>query len=296
MSHSLFPTDAEAQRLLVGPESVAWQFSSDARLNMVVLYPLLLQLAHPTVEAGVHDYSDFERRPWERLARTADYLNLLVYGGPAAASAGRRLRSLHKRFRGVRADGERYSALEPDAYAWVHATLIASFVDGHAQFGRPMRRDQVERFYREYRGLGRLIGVRERDLPGDWGSFRAYFERMVDSELTRTESTERVLRAVRHAAPAPVPLPGMLWQAARIPASQMIWIGGIGLLPPGLRRRLGIRWGPLDELAFRGLGAVARSCGPVLPESLRITGPAHLRRRREAIADGPLGGSDRAAA
>jgi uncharacterized protein (DUF2236 family) len=69
----------------------------------------------------------------------------------------------------------------------------------------------------------------------------------------------------------------------------MIWISGAGLLSPALRKRLGIRWTPLDDLAFRGLGAATRSCGPVLPESLRITGPAHLRRRREAIAHGPLG-------
>ena len=86
-------------------------------------------------------------------------------------TAGRRLRALHHGFRGVRKDGERYSALEPDAYAWVHATLIAGFVDGHAHFGRPMSGEQLERFYREYRGLGRLIGVRERDLPNDWAGF-----------------------------------------------------------------------------------------------------------------------------
>jgi uncharacterized protein (DUF2236 family) len=289
MSQSLFPTEAEVERLLVGPNSVTWQFTSDARLNLVMLYPLLLQVAHPTVEAGVSDYSDFEQRPLERLLRTADYLNLLVYGGQDAAPAGRRLRALHTAFRGVRKDGERYSALEPDAYAWVHATLIAGYVDGHAHFGRPMSRDQVERFYREYRGLGRLIGVRERDLPRSWKAFRTYFDRVVETDLTRTEATDRVLRAVRYATPAPVPMPGALWRVARIPTAQMVWLGGAGLLSPGLRKRLGIRWTPLDEVAFRGLGAATRSCGPVLPESLRITGPAHLRRRREAIAGGPLG-------
>jgi uncharacterized protein (DUF2236 family) len=288
MSQPVFPTETEVQRLLVGPDSVSWQFTSDARLNLVMLYPLLLQVAHPTVEAGVHDHSDFERQPWERLARTADYLNLLVYGGRAAADAGRRLRALHQDFRGVRPDGTRYSALEPDAYAWVHATLIAGFVDGHAHFGRPMDPAQRERFYREYRGLGRLIGVGERDLPSDWTSFRRYFVRVVDSVLTRTGSTDRVLRALRHATPSPVPVPDLLWRAARVPAARVAWLGGVGLLSPGLRRRLGIRWTPLDELAFRGLGAVSRASGPVLPESVRITGPAHLRRRREAIARGPL--------
>ena len=54
------------------------------RLYAVMLYPLLLQVAHPTVAAGVRDYSDFERRPWDRLMRTLDYVSLLVYGGPDA--------------------------------------------------------------------------------------------------------------------------------------------------------------------------------------------------------------------
>ena len=58
-----------------------------------MLYPLLLQVAHPTVGAGVHDYSDFEQRPWDRLMKTIDYVSLLVYGGRDAAAAGRRLRT-----------------------------------------------------------------------------------------------------------------------------------------------------------------------------------------------------------
>ena len=62
------------------------------------------------------DYSDFERRPWDRLLRTMDYVRLLVYGGDAAVAAGRRLRGLDKRFRGTRADGTHYSALEPCTY------------------------------------------------------------------------------------------------------------------------------------------------------------------------------------
>src|SRR3981081_1676440 len=102
--------DREARELLVGPESITWRYASDARLYLVMLYPLLLQVAHPTVGAGVRDYSDFDRRPWNRLLRTIDYVTLLVYGGPEAVHAGRRLRDMHKRFRGVREDGRRYHA------------------------------------------------------------------------------------------------------------------------------------------------------------------------------------------
>ena len=290
VSSPVFPTDVEAQDLLVGPDSVTWQFGSDVRLFLTMLYPLLLQVAHPTVGAGVRDYSDFERRPWNRLFGTLDYLLVLQYGGRDAVAMGRRLRNLHKAFKGVKPDGERYCALEPAAYAWVHATLLDAYVSAHARFGRPMSRDQIERFYREYVGLGRLIGVREGDLPGDWQSFRAYFERMVEQELERTESVDRVLGAVRHVTLPDVPfIPDLFWKALRLPAARALYVCSLGLLPPGLRERLGVRWRAREEREFRMIGAATRRLTPVMPKELLISGPAQLRWRRSAIAHGPLG-------
>jgi uncharacterized protein (DUF2236 family) len=286
----VFPTDAEARSLIVGPESLTWQFGSDVRLYLAPLYPLLLQVAHPTVAAGVRDYSDFDRRPWQRLWGTIDYLLVLHYGGADAVATGRRLRELHKRFTGVRADGEPYYALEREAYAWVHATLLEAYVSGHRHFGRPMTREQVERFYREYVGLGRLVGVREDDLPPDWTGFRAYFERMTEHELVANETVERVLRAVRNPAAPEVPfLPESLWRALRVPAGRAIYVGGAGLLSPGLRARLGIRWTSRDESQFRALGAASRALTPVLPKRLKLLGPTQLRFRQRAIAHSPLG-------
>jgi uncharacterized protein (DUF2236 family) len=293
---TLFPSDDDAAQLLVGPESVTWRFASDARLYLVMLYPLLLQVAHPTVGAGVNDYSDFEQRPYDRLLRTLDYATLLVYGGPAAIAAGRRLRSMHKGFTGTREDGRRYYALEPEAYAWVHATLIDAYVSGHAHFGRPMRPDQRDRFYREYRGLGRLLGIREHDLPEDWAGFRRYFDTVVEHELERTTAVDRVLKTSRAPVPPPVPIPAALWGALQVPPRHALTIGGLGLLGPSLRARFGAPWTRRDQTEFRALGAATRALTPVLPERLRITGPAQLRVRTRAIARGPLGGSAHRAA
>ncbi len=182
-----------------------------------------------------------------------------------------------------------YTALEPDAYAWVHATLIETYVRGHRHFGKQLSPRELERFYAEYRGLGRLIGVRERDLPPTWAGFRRYFERMTREELTRTVSVDRVLGAIRNAPPPPVPVPELVWRALRLPASRVLWLGGIGLMERELRQRLGIDWGRADEAQFRALATVSRGLTPVMPHSLRIMGPAQLRWRREAIAEGPLG-------
>jgi uncharacterized protein (DUF2236 family) len=290
MSARLFPADAEVDGILTGPDSLSWRRTSDVRLQAVMLYPLLLQVAHPTVGAGVVDYSDFEERPWDRFLRTVDYVSLLVYGGREAVAAGRRLRALHGSFKGVREDGQSYHALEPKAYAWVHATLIETYVVGHAHFGKPMRPDQIERFYREYRGLGRLIGVRDRDLPADWSGFRRYFDEMVGQELSHTAAVDRVMSALHRSPPPPIRIPNPVWSALRLPAAQVLRLGGVGLMAPELRSRLGIGWSRADEMQFRSLGALSRSLTPVMPTRLRITGPAQLRWRREAIAQGPLGG------
>jgi uncharacterized protein (DUF2236 family) len=286
---SLFPTEAESEQLIVGPESVAWQIGSDVRLYFVMLYPLLLQVAHPTVAAGVQDYSDFEERPWERLLRTLDYVCLLVYGGREAIAAGRRLRALHGAFRGVKPDGTPYHALEPDAYAWVHATLLQAFLAGHAHFGLRLSEGQVNQFYGEYRALGRLIGVRAGDLPPDYPSFCAYFERTGRTVLQRTDAIDRVLKAVADAAPPPVPIPRALWRTIRVPPRRALWLGGVGLLGPELRARFEIPWNRRAAAEFRTLGAAARAATPVMPRPLRVTGPAQLRWRQRAIARGPLG-------
>jgi uncharacterized protein (DUF2236 family) len=289
---SVLPSEDEARRLLVGPGSVTWQRASDVRLYPISLYPLLLQVAHPVVGAGVRDFSDFDRRPWNRLVRTLDYVQLIVYGGEEAIAVGRRLREVHKGFRGVREDGRPYNALEPEAYAWVHATLIESYVAGHQHFGTPMSPAERETFYREYRGLGRLLGVRERDLPDSWDGFSDYFDAKL-GELVPTASVARVLGTVGN-APMPFPMPRAIWRALRIPAARLLWLGGIGPMAPALRERLGIRFTRSDERAFRALARASRATDPVLPQALRITGPPQLRARRRAIARGPLG-SDGAA-
>lgn len=290
MGGTVFPADDEVPDLLVGPESLSWRYASDVRFFALMLYPLLMQVSHPTVGSGVRDFSDFEQRPWQRLFQTLDYLLIITYGGADAVAMGRRLRELHKRFRGVNPDGSHYSALEPEAYAWVHATLLETYVRGHEHFGRPMRRDQVDRFYQEQLGLGRLVGVREGDLPPDWDGFRDYWEVVVSETLERNETVDRVLRATSAVGPPPLPMfPTALWRAARIPARTALFVCGVGLLPGVLRERFGIEWTSRDEAAFRALSRASRSLTPVMPRGLLITGPQQLRWRRRAIARGPLG-------
>ena len=291
MSVPLLPSDDEARRLAPRPRSVAWSYAGDARTMLGAGSALLLQVAHPTVAAGVRDHSNFAEDPWGRLLRTLDFVNLVIYGGPeAAARTGRRLREMHRHIKGVDPEGRRYHALEPEAYAWVHATLAETIVRAHRRFGVPMSPTEVDTFWREWRGVGRLLGIRDRDLPVDWRGFREYVDEMIATRLESNDVVDEVLQSLR--APAAPPLPPAAeaaWRALRIPAMRATQLGTVGLLPSALRRKLGLTMTARDRAELRLLGAVLRSATPIMPSSLRQMGPGYLKWRREEIAAGEFG-------
>jgi uncharacterized protein (DUF2236 family) len=284
----VMPTPEEIPALVAEPGSTLWRYGGDVRLIGAGAYAILLQVGHPTVGAGVSEHSDFRADPWGRLLRTLDYSYVMTYGGPElAGEMGRRIREMHKHIKGVKPDGEPYSALEPEAYAWVHATLADSIVRAHELLGTPIPASELERFYAEWRRGGRLIGVRESDLPATWAEFGSYFERMVDERLERTAAVGEVLEALSDPTRPELPfLPEAAWRLARIPAAHQMTLVTGGLLPPRLRERYGIEWTRGQERQLQLLAAASRRATPLMPAALRNFGPSYLRWRREEIARG----------
>lgn len=192
------PSKGEAAELVPPEEGVTRRIVGDARLFAGSGYALLLQVTHPTVGAGVSQHSNFKRDPWGRLLRTLDYTTAVTYGGPDLAwEVGRRVRVMHGRITGVRADGERYHAVDPEPWAWVHATLAESIVHAHRLFCSPrLGPSELEEFWREWRRMGRLVGVRYEDLPESWPGLLAYFDEMVRTRLEDTEAAQDVIAAL----------------------------------------------------------------------------------------------------
>jgi uncharacterized protein (DUF2236 family) len=252
-------------------------------------------VTHPSVGAGVSEHSNFKEDPWGRLLRTLDYTSSVIYGGPELAwEVGRRVREMHKRIKGVRPDGERYHALEPAPYAWVHATLAESIVRAHDLFCRPaLEPAETERFWTEWRRMGRLIGVRYEDLPETWPELLGYFDRMVGEELRDTEAAQDVLTSL--VDPTAPPLPGMrdwVWRVVSWPSTKAGSLATLGMLPPVLRQRLGVEWTAKRERRFRAMAAATRRSRPLMPPQARNFGPHYLRWRRKAIARGDVASSD----
>jgi uncharacterized protein (DUF2236 family) len=287
----VFPEPEEAVRLAVGPESITWRRAGDMRTMFGAGAALLLQVAHPTVAAGVREHSNFKEDPWGRLWRTLDYVHMLVYGGPdGAIKTGRAMRAMHQRIKGTAPDGRRYHALEPEAYAWVHATLAETIIGSHDRFGRPFSAEQRTRFYDEWRGLGRLLGIRDGDLPGTWEGFRAYIDEMCATRLEPSDVVDDVLESLDDPKPPDVRgLGARTWKAITLPSSHAMRLATVGLLPGPARRALGLEWTRAMELEMNAIGRLSRSTTPILPRRLKIVGPSYLRWRRDEIERGPFG-------
>lgn len=268
-----------------GPGSLVWAVGGDWTLMLGGGRALILQVAHPVVAAGVEQHSDYRDSPWQRLEGTLDLYLRVIFGGrhESPAEAGGRLRELHKRIKGVDSEGRRYHALDPAAFHWVHASLVDTMIEMQRRFGRrPLDDDGCERFYREMRGVGRLYGLRERDMPPDWPSFRSYFAEMVENELRDSDTLQAVIAAVFHPAKPPVvPLPDRVWDVASRPAAELVRLATVGTLPATLRRRIGLRWSPEREMLLRANQEAIRLLFPLLPERLRLMPPALAARRRE---------------
>ena len=159
---------------LFGPASEAWRLDREAMLLLGAgPRALLLQIAHPSVAAGVAEHSNFREDPWRRLDGTIRSYLTIVYGStPAARAEVRRLNELH---RGIRGSG--YSARDPDLSLWVHATLIESTIAAYDAWLEPLSRDRRARFYDETKPLGRAFGIPDGLLAGGHRRVRCVLRR-----------------------------------------------------------------------------------------------------------------------
>jgi uncharacterized protein (DUF2236 family) len=266
-----------------GRGSVTWRCVADSRSLLLAPSALLLQVAHPVVGAGVAQYSNFTVAPWTRLIRTMRSVDRIVFGPEAVAEAeGGRLQRLHAGIRGVDEAGRAYHGLDPAAYAWVHLTLFQLFVDVQRLFGPPLTASEEQVLYLEWRGVGRLLRIRDDHLPPTWADFRRHFEITVESVLETNRAVEDVLAAVaRPKKPAPL-LPGRVWDPVAGRAGDMVLLLSVGTLPASLRSRIGLPWTAAEEARFERQVQRLRTLFSLVPGALLRLPPAmpYLARTR----------------
>jgi uncharacterized protein (DUF2236 family) len=224
---------------------------------------LLLQLAHPSVAAGVAEHSDFQADPWGRLDGTLRSYLRIVYGStPAARAEIRRLNTMHRSI-----SGPGYTARDPELSLWVHATLVDSTMAVADAWLEPLGAARRAAYYQETRPIGRAFGVPEALLPVDVTAFDAYVAAsLAPGGPVRVGALAREL-AVSVLHP---PLPGVL---ARLPLPTAVYDWtlwpAVGLLPDTVREAYALAWGPRERLVSRWLVAAWRGWRPLLPAVFR---------------------------
>jgi uncharacterized protein (DUF2236 family) len=235
---------------------------------------LLLQIAHPSVAAGVAEHSDFRVDPWRRLDGTLRSYLRIIYGTTTAARGEiRRLHALHRMVVGAG-----YAARDPELSLWVHATLVDSTRVAYDAWLAPLGRDRAARFYAETVPIGRAFGVPASLLPADLDAFESYLsDQLAASGPIHPDATARDLATViLHP-----PLPGVLGGLA-LPTRLYDWTlwPALGLLPPSIRGAYGFAWGRRERLVAAWLVAGWRSWRPLLPAGFRQMPQALAADRR----------------
>jgi uncharacterized protein (DUF2236 family) len=233
---------------------------------------LLLMAAHPVAFEGFFAHTEALEDPYTRLRRTAEVLGAITYGPREKASEmTARVRAAHQRVRGELSEaagpfpaGTPYAADDPRLLLWILASLFDSCLLVHDRYVGSLSRGEREDYWRDYRLIGSLFGLRAGDMPGELADLEAYMTAMLTgpdlyvTDRARELATEVVLRP-------PVPL-------THRPLLELANFVTVGLLPERLRSAYGLRWDPARSLALVGGAEYARRLLlPFLPGRLRYS-------------------------
>ncbi len=254
---------------LFGPTSVSWRIDRELVVLAGGSCALLMQAAHPSVAAGVAQHSDYATDPFGRLFRTLTSSFSVVFGTETDANATiRRVNAIHAAVRGQRADGAAYSALDPEALLWVHATLVDTALRVYTRFVAPLSPADAQRYHDESARVAVALGVAE--VPARLDELRAWMDAMIAAGTVRVTPEARVIaRTVLYPTRFP---PRLAWDAAHLVS--------IATLRPELRRQYGIPWSAARERGMERFAAVSRSALPWVPPPLRHAPQARAAARR----------------
>lgn len=276
----------------LGPDSLTWKYFGDWRALLQGPWAGAMQNMHPKLGAAVEQHSGFFDERWQRLFRSVFPIAGVVYDGDRAAMTAQEIRDYHRDIKGVDDQGRRYHALDPDVFYWAHSTFFVGVLLIAERFGSGLTEAEKRQLFEEHKQWYRLYGVSDRAMPQTWEEFQEYWDHMCRDVLEDNKATRGVLDLKSIDKPPIVPwLPDELWPLIRpFFALSFEWLT-VGLFDPPVRKKLGYRWTPIDEVLHRGVGQAFRIADRFVPARHRQHPRALQGNAREAgriPADHPL--------
>jgi uncharacterized protein (DUF2236 family) len=267
-----------------GPDSVTWKVHADPVYSVGGLRALLLQALHPVAMDGVARNSTFRESPWQRLVRTAEYVDVLTFGTRReAVRAVRRVRGLHRRLGGTEeTTGRSYRVDDPDLLLWVHNCEVDSLLDVARRVG-VVTDAEADRYVAEQVTAAELIGVERADVPASVAELADYFER-IRPQLALTPAGRE---AWRFLVVPPMPRWVQFLTPAR-PAWGSLASLGVATLPPWARKLASLPGLTLTDAAATAALRAFRTGMLALPERARHSPVrrAGFERTASAVAVG----------
>ncbi len=248
-----------------GPDSVTWRVHADPVYSIGGLRALLLQALHPVAMDGVARNSVFRESPWQRLTRTAEYVDTLTFGTrQEAMRVVRRVRGMHRRLGGTeQTTGRTYRVDDADLLLWVHACQVDSLLDVARRAG-VVTPAEADRYVAEQVVAAELIGVDAGDVPASVAGLEAYFERMRPVLALTADARD----AWRFIALPPMPRWVQVLTPAR-PAWGSLASLAVATLPPWARRLASLPGLPVTDVAATAALRAFRTGVLALPERAR---------------------------
>ena len=186
---------------------------------------------------------------------------------------GIKLYDLHRSIKGVDKNGNKYFALNPEAYSWVHITGYDATIRMHELMGKSPSTEERTAMFKEWRRLGRLMGIRDQDLPANESEYWEYFHGMIKDKLEMTDVAKDLL-APNHYLEIPKPpvdwLPEVAWAMLRAVMGRFMRFNLRATLPHQFREKFDIPWSRNDERLFKAWCRIYRLLHALTPKKMRL--------------------------
>jgi uncharacterized protein (DUF2236 family) len=256
------------EEALIPAHSVSWRiFKNPIALFVGGTAAVILELADPSVRAGVWEYSSFRKNPLGRLQRTGLAAMITVYGARSIAEPMiARVVRMHAAVRGKTPSGASYSASDPRLLTWVHATAAFGFGEAYNRYVSPLSEAEFNNLYLEGTAVSRLYGAI--DPPRSVQEMRTLFESAA-VEFDPSPIISEFLQIMRETIAFPRPLRWMQPMLVRA-AVELIpgWIRGRLRLSEGYDLRPHERW--LVKLMGASSDRVVLGASPAVQSCLRL--------------------------
>ncbi|MGW5263881.1 oxygenase MpaB family protein [Microbispora sp. NPDC004025] len=262
------PAGADADPL--GPGSMLHRLTRQTRWGLVATRAIVLEAAHPQIGAALIANSTFVAHPWRRLRNTVLSAQRMV--DPDIRVRQReaaRLNRLHARITGTDAENRPFNAADPEARAWVVATLFESAVTIGRLSGESLDGPALDRLYAEFQAFLALMDPYGGKLPPTVREFWRYYSTVVEERLENTEAVHVVLDRLFAQVPAPPLLRDRpaVWAAGRAIAGPTASAIIVATLPESLRARLGLAEVPGTRTLMHATCLSTSLATRLLPES-----------------------------